>query len=271
MYPAVAGSTVGTKMIQTDCLMEIRLIKHGTARPAVQRTTCQAFCIHFFFRLIVVNCITCTFHIMEIAPPVRDFDHQLKILIVGDSGVGKSSILLRFTDDQFNEAQFATIGVDYKTQKIQMDGKTLKLSLWDTAGQDRFRSLTQSYYRGAQGIILVYDCTVRQSFENMPTWLTEVQRNSNIPDAVKMLVANKIDKVNHMVSREEAESFAFDHSMLFIETSAKTRDGISHAFTELVSKILETPVLLQHTAPLGRYNVGAVDDSAEETGGGCSC
>eukprot|EP01068_Selenidium_serpulae_P014858 Selendium_serpulae@DN6152_c0_g1_i5.p2 len=152
-----------------------------------------------------------------------------------------------------------------------MDGKTLKLSLWDTAGQDRFRSLTQSYYRGAQGIILVYDCTVRQSFENMPTWLEEVQRNSNIPDAVKMLIANKVDKVNHMVSKQEAECFARDHSMLFIETSAKTKEGISHAFTELVSKILETPVLLQHTAPLGRSNVAVDDDGDDENGNGCSC
>eukprot|EP00923_Selenidium_pygospionis_P016196 GHVN01028371.1.p1 GENE.GHVN01028371.1~~GHVN01028371.1.p1 ORF type:complete len:206 (+),score=22.93 GHVN01028371.1:97-714(+) len=201
----------------------------------------------------------------------KTYHHLFKILVVGDAGVGKSSILLQFTDGEFNEKQFPTIGVDFRVQFMQLGEKTLKLALWDTAGHDRFRTLTTSYYRGAQGIILVYDCTERTSFENLESWLEEVHKNSTNPDAVKMLVANKIDKDNHAVTKEEGQNFAYRHSMLFIGTSAKTSQGIQVAFEELVQKILETPTLLESTAPSTKNRAILENQSTDADTAACGC
>ncbi|XP_060762403.1 ras-related protein Rab-18-B [Neoarius graeffei] len=167
----------------------------------------------------------------------------LKILIIGESGVGKSSLLLRFTDDTFDPELAATIGVDFKVKTIAVDGNKAKLAIWDTAGQERFRTLTPSYYRGAQGVILVYDVTKRDSFTKLENWLNELETYCTRNDLVKMLVGNKIDKDNREVDRNEGLKFARKHSMLFIEASAKTRDGVQCAFEELVEKILQTPGL----------------------------
>ncbi|XP_051989869.1 ras-related protein Rab-18-B-like [Xyrauchen texanus] len=167
----------------------------------------------------------------------------LKILIIGESGVGKSSLLLRFTDDTFDPELSATIGVDFKVKTIAIDGNRAKLAIWDTAGQERFRTLTPSYYRGAQGVILVYDVTKRDTFTKLENWLNELETYCTRNDLVKMLVGNKIDKDNREVDRNEGLKFARKHSMLFIEASAKTRDGVQCAFEELVEKILQTPGL----------------------------
>ncbi|KAF4076368.1 hypothetical protein AMELA_G00213540 [Ameiurus melas] len=167
----------------------------------------------------------------------------LKILIIGESGVGKSSLLLRFTDDTFDPELSATIGVDFKVKTITVDGNRAKLAIWDTAGQERFRTLTPSYYRGAQGVILVYDVTKRDSFTKLENWLSELETYCTRNDLVKMLIGNKIDKDNREMDRNEGLKFARKHSMLFIEASAKTRDGVQCAFEELVEKILQTPGL----------------------------
>ncbi|XP_042573735.1 ras-related protein Rab-18-B [Cyprinus carpio] len=163
----------------------------------------------------------------------------LKILIIGESGVGKSSLLLRFTDDTFDPELAATIGVDFKVKTIAIDGNRAKLAIWDTAGQERFRTLTPSYYRGAQGVILVFSLP----FTKLENWLNELETYCTRNDLVKMLVGNKIDKDNREVDRNEGLKFARKHSMLFIEASAKTRDGVQCAFEELVEKILQTPGL----------------------------
>uniref|UniRef100_A0A8C1R9A9 Uncharacterized protein n=1 Tax=Cyprinus carpio TaxID=7962 RepID=A0A8C1R9A9_CYPCA len=118
----------------------------------------------------------------------------LKILIIGESGVGKSSLLLRFTDDTFDPELAATIGVDFKVKTVAIDGNRAKLAIWDTAGQERFRTLTPSYYRGAQGVILVYDVTKRDTFTKLENWLNELETYCTRNDLVKMLVGNKIDK-----------------------------------------------------------------------------
>ena len=168
----------------------------------------------------------------------------LKVLIIGESGVGKSSLLIRFTDDLFDEDIDSTIGVDFKVKSIHFHGNTLKIACWDTAGQERFRTLTPSYYRGAQGVIFVYDVTVRETFNKLSNWLGECETYSTKLDVVKMLVGNKIDKeTERQVSRNEGLDFARKHSMLFIEASAKTRDGVECAFEELIEKIMETPGL----------------------------
>ncbi|CAI8036006.1 Ras-related protein Rab-18-B [Geodia barretti] len=168
---------------------------------------------------------------------------NLKVLIIGDSGIGKSSLLLRFVNDTFDPDQSATIGVDFKVKTIVLDQKRVKLSIWDTAGQERFRTLTPSYYRGAHGVILVYDVSSRGSFQNLETWLNELDTYATKKDLVKMLVGNKIDKESREVSRSDGLQFARRNSMLFIEASAKTRDGVQQAFQELVQKILQTPSL----------------------------
>lgn len=172
-----------------------------------------------------------------------DIITTLKVLIIGESGVGKSSLLLRFVDDTFDPEQPATIGVDFKVTTLTVDGNKVKLAIWDTAGQERFRTLTPSYYRGAQGVICVYDVSNRSSYDRLQHWLTELETYSTKSDVVKMLVANKIDREKREVSREEGLKFARKHCMLFIEASAKTREGVQCAFEELVEKVIQTPGL----------------------------
>lgn len=198
----------------------------------------------------------------------ESYDVLLKVLMIGDSDVGKSSILLRFTDDTYNDEQPVTIGVDFKIKLVEFGGKKVNLTIWDTAGQEKFRSLTSSYYRGTQGIILAYDVTRRDSFDNLEGWLSEIETYTTNPDVVKLLVGNKVDKENREVSREEAAAFARSKAMLFIECSAKTRLGVQQAFEELVMKILETPTLLK--GPGARQAV-SVDTSADDLGGQSYC
>ncbi|EIE78162.1 hypothetical protein G6F57_009913 [Rhizopus arrhizus] len=172
----------------------------------------------------------------------------LKLLLIGNSNVGKSSLLLRFTDDTFlpQEEVSATIGVDFKVSMMDVNDKTYKLTIWDTAGQERFRTLTSSYYRGAQGVILVYDVSNRETFDALNNWWNEVNTYCSSPDVVKMIVGNKVDKESsRVVSYEEGLNFARKLQTLFVECSAKTKVGVKQAFEELVEKIIETPSLWQ--------------------------
>ncbi|KAK2587564.1 hypothetical protein KPH14_003692 [Odynerus spinipes] len=173
----------------------------------------------------------------------------LKLLMIGESNVGKSSILLRFTEDEFSENLRSTVGMDYKTKQITIDGSIVKLAIWDTAGQERFRTLTPSYYRDGQGAILVYDVTNRSTFLKLDTWLNELNTYCNKTDIVKMIVGNKIDLPNRAVSTEEGLQFARRHQSLYIESSAKTADGVKCCFEELVQKILQTPGLWDTHSP----------------------
>ncbi|KAG6510687.1 hypothetical protein ZIOFF_028715 [Zingiber officinale] len=166
-----------------------------------------------------------------------EFDYLFKLLMIGDSGVGKSSLLLRFTSDSFEDLS-PTIGVDFKVKMVTLGGKKLKLAMWDTAGQERFRTLTSSYYRGAQGIIMVYDVTRRDTFTNLAdVWGKEIDQHSTNQDCIKMLVGNKVDKESErVVSKKEGIDFAREYGCLFLECSAKTRVNVEQCFEELVLK-----------------------------------
>lgn len=192
----------------------------------------------------------------------------LKLLIIGESGVGKSSLLLRFTDDAFDPEQAATIGVDFKVKTITVDGNKVKLAIWDTAGQERFRTLTPSYYRGGQGAILVYDVTNRDSFQKVDNWLNELETYSTNHDLVKMLVGNKCDMLDERcVTKEEGLKCARKHHMMFIESSAKTREGVACAFEELVEKIIQTPALweVSNAAKKSTHQLGDKDHAPIST------
>ncbi|KAK7410893.1 hypothetical protein VNO78_02098 [Psophocarpus tetragonolobus] len=174
-----------------------------------------------------------------------EFEYLFKLLMIGDSGVGKSSLLLSFTSDSFEDLS-PTIGVDFKVKYLAMEGKKLKLAIWDTAGQERFRTLTSSYYRGAQGIVMIYDVTRRETFTNLSEiWANEIELYSTNPECIKMLVGNKVDQeYERVVSKKEGIDFAREYGCLFIECSAKTRINVQQCFEELVLKILDTPSLL---------------------------
>ena len=148
-----------------------------------------------------------------------EFDFVLKVLLIGDAGVGKSSIMMRFTDDTFDDQLQSTIGVDFKVKTLQRRSRNIKVTIWDTAGQERFRTLTSSYYRGAHGIILCYDVTREETFENLDQWLKEVQVYcpQEGKKIVKLLVGNKVDLPQREVSKDDGVRWARAHGMLFIE------------------------------------------------------
>ncbi|CAL5322901.1 unnamed protein product [Camellia sinensis] len=141
-----------------------------------------------------------------------EYDYLFKLLLIGDSGVGKSCLLLRFADDSYLDSYISTIGVDFKIRTVEQDGKTIKLQIWDTAGQERFRTITSSYYRGAHGIIIVYDITDQESFNNVKQWLNEIDRYAS-ENVNKLLVGNKCDLTdNRAVSYDTAKMKSAFHS-----------------------------------------------------------
>jgi len=166
-----------------------------------------------------------------------EHDFFFKILLIGDSGVGKSCLLLRFADDSWTDTHISTIGVDFKIKTLNIDGKTIKLQIWDTAGQERFRTITSSYYRGAQGIILVYDCTDQESFNNVKQWMGEIDRYA-CENVNKLLVGNKTDLVNEkVVDTSTAKAFADSMGIPFIETSAKNATNVEQCFVSMARDI----------------------------------
>lgn len=154
--------------------------------------------------------------------------------------------MLRFTDNDFDSDQALTIGVDFKTKIINVDGNNIKLAIWDTAGQERFRTLTPSYYRDAQGAILVYDVTKRNTFDKLDSWLQELDIYGTKLNMAKMVVGNKIDQPNREMSRDDGFRFAKKHRTLFIETSAKTSEGVRDAFEEVVRKVIKFDFILKN-------------------------
>ena len=167
------------------------------------------------------------------------YNYLFKYIIIGDTSVGKSSILLKFTDDRFSDIHDFTIGVEYGSKYIDINNRKIKLQIWDTAGQEIFRSISRSYYRGTAGVLLVYDITNKKTFENLELWLTELYSFTN-KEVVVMLIGNKNDLENEReVSFYEAKSFAEKNNLYFIETSAKNNTNIKTIFHNTAERIYE--------------------------------
>eukprot|EP00331_Platyophrya_macrostoma_P003503 CAMPEP_0176424454 /NCGR_PEP_ID=MMETSP0127-20121128/10845_1 /TAXON_ID=938130 /ORGANISM="Platyophrya macrostoma, Strain WH" /LENGTH=213 /DNA_ID=CAMNT_0017805511 /DNA_START=32 /DNA_END=673 /DNA_ORIENTATION=+ len=168
-----------------------------------------------------------------------DFDYLFKLLLIGNSGVGKSCMLMRYSENSFTTNFFNTIGVDFKIKSIVLDQKNVKLQIWDTAGQDRFRTITCSYYKGAQGIMIVYDITDKESFDSVKGWMSEIEKYAQ-ENVIKILVGNKSDMGDkRRVTFEEGQEFARQNGMSFFETSAKSSTNVDLAFQTIAKTIMD--------------------------------
>lgn len=162
---------------------------------------------------------------------------QFKLVLLGESAVGKSSLVLRFVKGQFHEFQESTIGAAFLTQTVCLDETTVKFEIWDTAGQERYHSLAPMYYRGAQAAIVVYDIQSQDTFARAKTWVKELQRQAS-PNIVIALAGNKADLANkRMVEYDEAQAYAEDNGLLFMETSAKTAMNVNEIFLAIAKKL----------------------------------
>ncbi|KIK23663.1 hypothetical protein PISMIDRAFT_100096 [Pisolithus microcarpus 441] len=206
-----------------------------------------------------------------------DYDYLFKVVLIGDSGVGKSgSVLSRFTRNQFNMDSKSTIGVEFATRSINVDGKLIKAQIWDTAGQERYRAITSAYYRGAVGALLVYDISKQATFANVTRWLKELRDHAD-SNIVIMLVGNKSD-LKHLraVPTEEATNFATQNELSFIETSALDASNVDSAFQTILTdiyRIVSSKTLDQSgdsvKAPTSDTIPVAIDSSAPAKSGCC--
>jgi len=182
----------------------------------------------------------------------KDCDIQFKLVIVGDTGAGKSSLLLRFVDNVFTEGSSSTLGVDFRFRTVKMEKKTVKLQIWDTAGQEKYRTITSAYYRGADGVILVFDVCNPDSYRHITEWKSEVNRYAS-ENCKIMLLGNKIDRdADRKVEKGVVEAYAAENSLPYMETSALTGENIEAAFmllTESMIKVKESQVQQRSIAP----------------------
>ena len=177
--------------------------------------------------------------IREIAQTDQTYDMLFKVLLVGDTSVGKSSLFLRFVDKLWNDAFVPTIGVDFKIKTLNINNKNIKLQIWDTAGQERFRTIISSYYRGAHGILLIFDVTQTESFEGLKNWLIEIEKNTN-KNVIKLLIGNKCDlNEKRVISFDKGKDFAEQYNMKYIETSAKTDLNVTEAFGLIGKELMD--------------------------------
>lgn len=204
------------------------------------------------------------------------YDHLYKLVLVGDSGIGKSSILQKYVKDDFSESYVSTIGVDFAVKTIDLNGKIIKLQVWDTAGQERFRTITHSYYRGAHGIIVVFDLTNIESFHNISNWLHEI--NLHAKENVQiLLVGTKSDRVNYrMITKDMIDNYVKTHDFIYIETSSKTGVGIDQIFTTMATRIMKNKI---NIVPVKKPNINDLrksgplskDSSKEKEDKKCIC
>ncbi|KAI8047529.1 rab-type small GTP-binding protein [Gilbertella persicaria] len=202
------------------------------------------------------------------------YDYLIKLLLIGDSGVGKSCLLLRFSDDSFTPSFITTIGIDFKIRTIELDGKRIKLQIWDTAGQERFRTITTAYYRGAMGILLVYDVTDERSFGNVRNWFSNIEQHAS-EGVNKILIGNKCDmEEKRVISKEQGQALANELGIPFAETSAKANISVEEAFFDLAREIKKRLIDTQQAQQTRQREEVKLDNSAIKSNdnansGGC--
>mmetsp|Transcript_94983 Transcript_94983/g.238216 ORF Transcript_94983/g.238216 Transcript_94983/m.238216 type:complete len:200 (+) Transcript_94983:112-711(+) len=194
-----------------------------------------------------------------------DYDHLVKLLLLGDSAVGKSSLLMRFCESRFDDNFVLTIGVDFKWKQVDRNGRKLKLQVWDTAGQERFRTITPAYYRAAMGVVITYDVTDRATFLHVEYWVAQLADHGD-ENVQKILVGNKSDLADkRKVTTEEAGELAKKFGMAFFETSAKTGEHVDDAFLNITDQVFQ-----QRYANKPPDNNG-IQLKGGKKKGGCSC
>ncbi|XP_059805211.1 ras-related protein Rab-39B-like [Hypanus sabinus] len=207
------------------------------------------------------------------------WQYQFRIILLGDSTVGKSSLLKRFTDGTFSEVQDPTVGVDFYARVLEVEpGCRIKLQLWDTAGQERFRSITRSYYRNSVGGLLMFDVTNRRSYENIKEWLKEVNSHVYPQRTIFVLLGHKSDLTDEReVSHEEAKELADSLGLNYLETSAKSNSNVEEAFVQLTACIYESmkggDIALEDgwDGVKRGFNPKALDRGKEEKQSDCNC
>jgi small GTP-binding protein len=196
---------------------------------------------------------------------------HFKLVLLGESAVGKSSLVLRFVKGQFHEYQESTIGAAFLTQTVNLDDTTVKFEIWDTAGQERYHSLAPMYYRGAQAAIVVYDITNQDTFARAKNWVRELQRQAS-PNIVIALAGNKVDLASkRAVDFEEAQEYAQDNGLLFMETSAKTAMNVNEIFLAIAKHLPKSDPSQPRPGGGGSRDGGRVVDINDEKGSGGCC
>jgi len=207
--------------------------------------------------------------------PPPHYDFLIKLLLIGDSGVGKSCLLLRFCDDAWTPSFITTIGIDFKIRTIELDGKRIKLQIWDTAGQERFRTITTAYYRGAMGILLVYDVTDERSFNNIRNWHSNIEQHA-AEGVNKILIGNKSDwSDKRVVTEEQGRQLAEELGIKFMETSAKVNDNVEEAFfllaRDVKTRLIDSQPETSAPAAQPENSIRPNQATNAQSSPGCSC
>ncbi|XP_043834395.1 ras-related protein Rab-3D isoform X1 [Dromiciops gliroides] len=212
-------------------------------------------------------------HIAQKDAADQNFDYMFKLLIIGNSSVGKTSFLFRYADDSFTSAFVSTVGIDFKVKTVYRNEKRVKLQIWDTAGQERYRTITTAYYRGAMGFLLMYDVSNQESFNAVQDWATQIKTYS-WDNAQVILIGNKCDlEDERVVSTEDGKHLADDLGFEFFEASAKDNINVKQVFERLVDIICEkmNESLEAGSGPIGNSKGAALSDTPPAQASSCSC